>query len=202
MANNPLTEKQKQALLKAAKLSILHGLAEGRPISVESSEIKQIEGIDEPVLWEERAAFVTLNKRQSLRGCIGSLQAYRPLIEDVVHHAFDAAFKDPRFPPLMLEEVDDLSVEISVLTPPKIMEACHTYQDLLEQLQPNEEGLILNDGVHQATFLPSVWEQLPDKQQFVLHLMQKAGMKSWSQNMRCYRYHTLKFAAEWQDIEV
>ena len=193
-----LTPEQERTLLKLAKLSILHGFESGRPLPLTHPEV---EAVTDALLRQDGAAFVTLNKRQSLRGCIGSIQAYRPLIEDVIHHAFDAAFKDPRFPPLLPEEVSDLTIEISVLTPPVRMENCQTYEDLLQQLQPGKDGLILTDGVHQATFLPTVWEQLPDKTQFVLHLMQKAGMQSWSPHMQCYRYHTLSFEAEWVEIE-
>lgn len=194
-----LNKTQEATLLKLAKFSILYGLEFGEPLPLNHPEVEAVEG---PLLRSQGAAFVTLNKRHQLRGCIGSIQAYRPLIEDVVNHAYDAAFKDPRFPPLQAEEVADLTIEISVLTPPERMAGCETYEELLAQLQPGVDGLILTDGLHQATFLPTVWEQLPDKQQFVLHLMQKAGMRSWSPNMQCYRYHTLSFEAQWNEISI
>lgn len=187
-----LNETQKQALLQVAKASIEHGFETGHPLRGVRSE--------DPVLNAPGAAFVTLNRHGQLRGCIGSLQAYRPLIEDVGENAFNAAFQDPRFPPLTPAETEGLTVEVSVLTPPVPMEGCETPQGLLAQLKPFEAGLIIDDGVHRATFLPSVWEQLPDKVQFVQHLMAKAGMTAWSPNMRCWRYHTLKFEAPWAQI--
>lgn len=187
-----LSEQQKQTLLQVAKASIIHGFETGQPLRDLHSE--------EPALNEQGAAFVTLNRHGQLRGCIGSLQAYRPLVQDVAENAFNAAFQDPRFPPLTPAETEGLFVEVSVLTPPVPMSGCETLEGLLTQLKPFEDGLIIDDGVHRATFLPSVWEQLPDKVQFVQHLMVKAGMTHWSPNMCCWRYHTLKFAAPWEAI--
>lgn len=186
------TPEQQTLLLQVAKASINHGFHTGQPL-------RNVR-VDDAALMEDGAAFVTLNRRSSLRGCIGSLQAYRPLVEDVAENAFNAAFRDPRFPPLTPEETDDLDVEISVLTPPEPMTNCSSPEALLAQLKPFEDGLIIDDGVHRATFLPSVWEQLPDKVQFLQHLMAKAGMTHYSPSMRCWRYHTVKFAKPWRDI--
>ena len=187
-----LTPQQQHTLLSTAKGSIEHGFRTGQPLQNVQTEDKQLK--------KEGAAFVTLNRHGQLRGCIGSLQAYRPLIEDVAENAFNAAFRDPRFPPLTPEETHGLTVEISVLTPPEPLSDCTTPEALLRQLHPFEDGLIIDDGLHRATFLPSVWEQLPDKVQFLTHLMAKAGMTAWSPAMRCWRYHTLKFAAPWEEI--
>ena len=187
-----LTPHQQQTLLSTAKGSIEHGFRTGQPLRNVRTEDR--------VLEREGAAFVTLNRHGQLRGCIGSLQAYRPLIEDVADNAFNAAFRDPRFPPLTPAETEGLTVEISVLTPPEAMTDCTTPEALLRQLRPFEDGLIIDDGLHRATFLPSVWEQLPDKVQFLTHLMAKAGMTAWSPAMRCWRYHTIRFEAPWETI--
>ncbi len=188
-----LNDHHKKTLLQVAKASIEHGFDTGVPLRGLSSE--------DPVLGAPGAAFVTLNRFGQLRGCIGSLQAYRPLVEDVAENAFNAAFQDPRFPPLSRTETEGLSVEVSVLTPPEPIEGCDSPVALLRQLKPFEDGLIIDDGVHRATFLPSVWEQLPKPEDFLRHLMAKAGMSAWSPNMRCWRYHTVKFAAPWSAIE-
>jgi len=184
-------------LLAAAKQSIETGLSEGqfRAHKIESST-------ELTILNEHKATFVTLNKRNELRGCIGSLQAIRPLIEDVYHNAFSAAFKDPRFTPVSFSELTELSVSVSVLSTPQVMENCHSIDSFLAQLEPNRDGIIISDGLRRATFLPAVWQQLPDKTQFVMHLMQKAGMTKWSENMRCERYYSHSFEKDWLDIEV
>ena len=187
-----LNEQHKHILLQVAKASIVHGFDTGMPLRGLVSE--------DPLLSTPGAAFVTLNRYGQLRGCIGSLQAYRPLIEDVADNAFKAAFSDPRFPPLSRAETAGLSVEVSVLTPPTPIEECDSPHALLRQLTPFEDGLIIDDGVHRATFLPSVWEQLPNPEDFLRQLMAKAGMTAWSPSMRCWRYHTVKFAAPWEAI--
>jgi len=110
-----------------------------------------------------------------LRGCIGTIEPIQPLTDGVVDNALNAAFRDPRFPPLSPEEYDDVDVEVSLLTVPEILEF-HDSNDLLDKLQPGVHGVILSKGWHRATFLPQVWDQLPDKITFIEHLCQKAGM--------------------------
>ncbi|GKT12300.1 MAG: MEMO1 family protein [Thiomicrorhabdus sp.] len=183
-------------LLQIAKRSIEYGLQTSEYLDVR----QQLNKLP-PELQVIKGAFVTLEKRGQLRGCIGTLQAIDPLAEDVASNAFNAAFKDPRFPPLTEGEAGELEVSISVLTSPVEIPNCQTVELLLEQLTPNKDGLIISDGVHRATFLPSVWEQLPDKNQFISHLMQKAGMRTWSENMRCERYYSISFAQQWDDIQ-
>ncbi len=156
-----------------------------------------------PQLLKPGAAFVTLNRQHRLRGCIGSLQAYRPLYEDIWHNAQAAAFADPRFPPLNQAEIsmgDTIEVEISVLSPPQPLANCHSYEDLLAQLRPGIDGLILTDASHKATFLPSVWEQLPDKATFIAHLLQKAGIPHWHSGIRCEVYQSQAFSKNWAQI--
>ena len=138
-----------------------------------------------------RATFVTLEKKGKLRGCIGSLEAYRPLVEDVIHNSFAAAFSDPRFPPVTLAELQQLDIQISILNPAEEIN-CQTEQALYNQLRPGKEGLIIEEGPHRATFLPSVWESLPQPEYFVKQLKLKAGLPEnyWSDSIRCYRYTT------------
>ena len=151
-------------------------------------------------LNEKLATFVTLNKNVELRGCIGSLQAHRTLAEDVFSNAYSAAFRDPRFKPLAEYELTDLDVEVSILTPPVPIEKCLTKSTLLDGLEPYRDGLIISDGVNRATFLPSVWEQLPDKEMFVNHLMRKAGIGFWSEKISCERYYVKSYSREWINI--
>jgi AmmeMemoRadiSam system protein A len=147
------------------------------------------------VLFQPGCCFVTLHSHHQLRGCVGSLKAIRPLIEDVAEHAYGSAFLDHRFSPVTGDEVDQLEIEISVLTPEKEI-PCQDEQSLLEALTPFQDGLTIEDGFHKATFLPSVWEQLPDKIRFLEHLKQKAGLSKhhWSDQFKAYRYQTLSFS--------
>jgi AmmeMemoRadiSam system protein A len=141
------------------------------------------------------ACFVTLEKSGELRGCIGSLEARDPLVYDVVNNTVGAAFSDPRFAPVQLSELQDITISLSVLSPPEAMNV-KDEADLLQQLHENVDGLILEDGYHRATFLPSVWRQLPDKQQFLQQLKLKAGLSKqhWSPNIKFWRYSTEYFA--------
>ncbi|RSX49011.1 AmmeMemoRadiSam system protein B [Bifidobacterium callimiconis] len=143
-------------------------------------------------LREPGASFVTLTEGGRLRGCIGTLEAYRPLGRDIADHAIDAASRDPRFRPITASEYPLLDVEVSVLGKPEPMRA--TSRDELEsELRPGEDGLIINDGRgHRATFLPQVWDDLPDPHDFVSHLLAKSGLPStttWTgSRIQCHRY--------------
>jgi AmmeMemoRadiSam system protein B/AmmeMemoRadiSam system protein A len=156
---------------------------------------------DEPWLKPARATFGTLTQSGRLRGCIGSLEAYRPLGEDVRHNARAAALSDPRFPPLTSEEVADTCIEVSLLSTPKSV-AFGDHADLIAQLRPGEDGLILECGGARATFLPQVWESLPDPEQFVAELKRKAGLSASVNTAKCriQRYQVLKWKeGEWED---
>lgn len=120
------------------------------------------------------AAFVTLTIQGELRGCIGALEAYLPLAEDVRQHAIAAALQDYRFPPVSPAELDKIEIEVSCLTIPELVEYT-TPGELLEKLRAGIDGVILRDGVHRATFLPQVWEKIPDKAQFLGYLCEKMG---------------------------
>ncbi len=128
-----------------------------------------------PLLAAPGAAFVTLRRGGALRGCIGSPVARRPLVVDVVEHAFNAAFRDPRFPRLGLLELAGLELSVSVLTPPEPMRFADE-ADLLAQLRPGVDGLIIEDAGRRSLFLPSVWEEMPDPRQFLSTLKVKAGL--------------------------
>lgn len=140
------------------------------------------------------ACFVTLEKSGELRGCIGSLEAHEPLVQDIVNNTVSSAFSDPRFPQLQANELADIQISLSVLSKPEAMTVTDE-ADLLQQLRAGVDGLILEDGYHRATFLPSVWRQLPDKQQFLQQLKLKAGLgkQHWSPNIKFWRYTTEYF---------
>jgi AmmeMemoRadiSam system protein A len=179
-----LTKGNQQRLLNLTKKSIQQGLKTGQPLKINLADFP-------PELTEYRATFVTLQIDNQLRGCIGMLEAVRPLVEDIAENAFSAAFKDPRFPPLSKEEFDKLEIHLSILTPSEQI-IFESEQDLIAQLRPNIDGLILEEGHRRGTFLPSVWEQLPDPKVFIRHLKQKAGLKAdyWSASIKVYRYKT------------
>jgi len=136
-----------------------------------------------PELLEKRATFVTLNKNSSLRGCIGSLTPHRSLIDDIINNANSAAFEDPRFPNVTLEEFKDIDIEISLLTIPKKLEY-EDIEDLKSKIRVNIDGVILKHSIYRATFLPQVWKQLPTFEMFFQYLCDKAGM-----NINCLENH-------------
>lgn len=146
-------------------------------------------------LMERGASFVTLQKSGELRGCIGSLTAWRPLWEDVAAHAWNAAFEDPRFSPVKASELSLISLKISILTPPEPL-LFDSEVDLLSKLQPGVDGLTIRSGRCQATFLPAVWEQLPEPEDFLVHLKLKAGLRAdaFPKDLKAERYGTDEFA--------
>lgn len=150
-----------------------------------------------PSIQAHRGAFVTLNRNGRLRGCIGSLVGYQPLVQDVVVNAHKSSVADPRFPKLTSEELDNLEIEISVLSPQTPMLVADK-ADLFRQLRPTIDGLVLTDNNHRALFLPSVWEQIPDPEQFLGHLLVKAGLAAhhWSPTLRFFRFTVEKFGTK------
>lgn len=184
-----LNDVERHRLLDLAWASIRHGLAHGIPCSVDLEALP-------PLLAAPGAAFVTLHRSGELRGCIGHLEPLQPLAQDVADNAFAAAFRDPRFPPLQGGELSDLELEISVLNPPESI-LFGNEQELLAQIRPGVDGLILEDGPARGTFLPAVWQSLPDPRQFLEELKRKAGLTRdhWSDTLRVWRYHTESFSA-------
>jgi len=149
---------------------------------------------DHPALAQPGATFVTLTQNGQLRGCIGSLQAHRALDQDVRANAVAAAFRDPRFTPLKAEELARTRVEVSLLTAPQPMRFTDE-ADALRQLRPNIDGIIFIAGQRRSTFLPQVWEQLPEPRVFMAHLKQKAGLPAdyWSSEVQLQRYEVQKW---------
>ena len=181
MAHTLLTDQQ-QTLLQIARDSIAYGLAHGKALPVNAS--------DYPAeLQEIRATFVTLEMGGHLRGCIGMLEAVLPLIVDVAKNAFLAAFRDYRFSPVSEAEYPKLEIHISLLTPSEPM-VFESEEDLIRQLRPHVDGLIMQDGGRRGTFLPSVWDSLPEPVQFLQQLKVKAGLPPtyWSETLRVSRY--------------
>jgi len=170
-------------LLEIADTSIRLGLKTGKPLAIDPAK-------QPAAIAAQGACFVTLKTGTGqLRGCIGSPAAYRQLCIDVAENAFRAAFKDPRFKPVTAAEYETLKMSISVLSP----QAGMTFKDeadLLGQLRPGIDGLVIADGPRRALFLPSVWEQLPDPKTFLAHLKHKAGMPQnhWSATFKANRF--------------
>jgi AmmeMemoRadiSam system protein A len=146
----------------------------------------------EPWLAEPGACFVTLRKDGELRGCVGSIQARRSLGEDVVENAHCAAFRDPRFSPLMRSELDHTRIEVSLLSALERLEAA-SEEEAIAQLRPGVDGVVLRWGVRQATFIPKMWEQLPDPATFLAYLRAKAGLPraEWVAGTRLSRFTAL-----------
>ncbi len=130
---------------------------------------------DDPELSARGATFVTLTRHGQLRGCIGSLKPHRPLADDVASNACAAAFRDPRFVPVSVDEWPGIRVEVSLLGQAEFMDA-KTEADVIARLRPGEDGVIFFNGCQQATFLPQVWEQIPEPRAFLAALKQKAGL--------------------------
>jgi len=187
MSSIKLSDKEQAICLDIARQSILHGLQVGSVLQVITAEYPAN-------LQQNAASFVTLHKQGQLRGCIGALEAYQPLIKDIAEHAYAAAFQDPRFPTLVKNEYEELEIDISVLGKPETMKF-ENEEDLLQQIQPNIDGLKLEHDFNRGTFLPSVWQQLPEKQDFLNHLKMKAGLPLnwWDNSVNISRYETFNF---------
>jgi len=188
------TTGERNILLRIACQSIRSGLQTRQPAAV------SVDGIPAR-LTARRASFVTLHAEEQLRGCIGSLEPRTSLAEDVSFNAYAAAFRDTRFQPLLAEELDALSLEISVLSSPEMLEF-DSESSLLGVVRPGIDGLILQEHDLRSTFLPSVWESLPDPARFLDHLKLKAGLPTdyWSESIRVWRYTTESFGASVPEI--
>ncbi len=182
-----------ETLLGLAAGSIRHGLENGKPLPASPDD-------HAPELAAPGACFVTLKRDGKLRGCIGSSEAYRPLIADVSENGFRAAFKDPRFPALSGDEIDGLNLSISLLSQKTPM-TFSSEADFLQGLRPNVDGLIIEDGGRRALFLPSVWAQLPAAKTFVEHLKVKAGLAKdhWSNGFKAWRFTAGEISADGLD---
>ena len=165
-----LTREEKQTLLHMARQALELGVRGEKLPPLDEAALT-------PCLRETGASFVTLTVRGDLRGCIGALEPYQPLAMDVREHAIAAALEDPRFPQVQPKELNQIEIEVSRLTVPRRLEYKDA-DDLLAKLNPNVDGVILSDGWHRATFLPQVWEKIPDKAEFLDELCYKMGVSA------------------------
>ena len=187
MDAQPSPEVQQQ-LLMFARSVIDHGCKTGQRTNI------NLQGFD-AALHAPGCCFVTLHKNSQLRGCIGSLEPRQPLVEDIAANAFSSAFNDPRFNPVTTSELSTVQIEISVLSS-LIPISVSSEEELLKKLVPEKDGLLIENDNYRATFLPQVWEQLKQPQDFLLQLKRKAGMPDalWPEDMKCYRYYCFKFS--------
>jgi len=187
--NHPVSKGEMLIALARHAIATELDLAGEMNTVVEAADIN-----DADWLQEVAATFVTLTMHGQLRGCIGSLHARRSLVEDVQANAVAAAFRDPRFSPLGREEFGDVNIEVSVLSP---LEPIHARNEniALSKISRDTDGIVFKYGAHQATFLPQVWEQLPDPGEFMAHLKQKAGLPAdfWHPEVLLYKYQVSKY---------
>lgn len=189
-----LATPERHQLLALARVSIDSTLSSGRAVR----ELMPFSAaLLLPALTVRRSSFVTLRRGEELRGCCGTLEAPRPLAEDVWRNAWASAFNDYRFPPLTAAEWPHMNLHLSLLTVPEPLDVA-TEAELLAELRPSIDGLILESDTGRATFLPAVWEQIPDPLQFVRQLKMKAGWAAtyWSNRVRCSRYTTESFGED------
>lgn len=184
-----LTLEEQQTLLRLARDAITRCVKGEKLVPLDVSSLAT-------ALREEGASFVTLTAHGELRGCIGALEPYQPLAEDVREHAVSAALKDPRFPPVRERELGGIRIEVSRLTRPRPVKYKGA-DDLLSKLKPHVDGILLRDGYgRRATFLPQVWEKIPDPAEFLNHLCQKMGLRedSWRSNhLEVFTYQVEEF---------
>lgn len=165
--NEKLTDEEKQTLLRLARQALEYAVR-GQPLP-------PLDPVSlSPILRAEGASFVTLTEHGDLRGCIGALEPYQPLVDDVREHAVAAALEDYRFRPVQEKELANIEIEVSRLTLPIPLKYSAT-DDLLARLHPGVDGVILKDGFRRATFLPQVWEKIPDPPEFLTNLCYKMG---------------------------
>ena len=180
-----LSDKQRELLLNVARESIAHGLSERCALPVEAVAY-------ESRLREVQASFVTLHLEHRLRGCMGGLEAWQPVVQDVSQHAFMAAFSDHRFVPLTPDEFPHVRLHLSLLSPHAALEFAGE-TELAGGLRPGIDGLLIAWQGHRATFLPSVWGHLPEPRQFILELKRKAGIPEECEDYCAWRYTTESF---------
>ena len=167
MMEDKLTLEEQNVLLRMARDAMERGVKGEKLPPLDDSSLT-------PRLREEGASFITLTVRGQLRGCIGALEPYQSLAQDVREHAVAAALEDPRFPAVSERELNGIQIEVSRLTRPLPLEYKDA-DDLLSKLHPHVDGVILRDAFHRATFLPQVWEKIPDPVEFLGNLCYKMG---------------------------
>jgi AmmeMemoRadiSam system protein A len=182
-ASRRLSAGERTLLVGVGRASIEHGLRTGAPLPVDGTGVS-------PGLRTPTATFVTIRRSDGeLRGCIGELEAQRPLVQSVAWNAWSAAFRDPRFDAVGWDELEDLVLHISLLGPLEPLPA-GSEDELLRALAPGRDGLLIDDGLHRATFLPAVWASLADPERFLGELKRKAGLpaSAWPLGLEAWRY--------------
>lgn len=190
-----LTEQDKQQLIMIARETLETYLKDGKIPKIKENDLSK-------AIMENGACFVTLNKKGSgLRGCIGIFERERPLYKNVISRTIAAATQDPRFPIVTQDELKDIKIEISVLTEPKPLQF-KSSQDLLAKLRPLTDGVILHTRYGGSTFLPQVWEQLPDKEAFLSRLCQKHGApgNAWKRDIENIAVETYQAIVFGEDV--
>ncbi len=184
-------------LLRVAHQAICSGLQGAAPDESQSAEHRNA------VLNSAGSSFVSLYHKDRLRGCIGSLDWQRPLLDDVAHNAYAAAFQDPRFAALQPSELDELILKVAILSPPIALRFT-TERELVAQLEPGRDGLILSLHGRRATFLPAVWEVLPEPSRFIAELKHKAGWtkEDWDPAASAWRYGAMELSCSWRDLSM
>ena len=184
------SQQERARLLVIARASIEQGMRSRVPLSVSQDQLCG-------ALSQKAGSFITLTLEDQLRGCIGTLEDEQPLAQSVATNAFKAAFQDRRFAPLPEQEISAVRIDVAILSPPEPM-LVDSYQQLMDSLRPGEDGLIIEDEHHRATFLPKVWERLKEPGVFIAQLMNKAGLPEdyWSDSLRFSRYRTVSFAED------
>jgi AmmeMemoRadiSam system protein A len=184
----PLADDEKTQLLTLARSSIVCHLISGKELIVNTDDFP-------PSFQQDAACCVTLTLKNKLRGSIGTSYAQRPLVLDIIHNAYSAAFDDPRYNPVKKEDIHDIKIDISVLTTPTPISFLNE-EDLLDKLQGTTDGIILQEGVHKATFLPSAWKAFSNPSEFIAALKVQAGLNAgyWSDNIVISRYQTINLS--------
>lgn len=194
-STSQLTREQGETLVRLARFTLATQLGSSQdPHEGETLAV----ALQSPCFQESRGTFVCLKIDAQLRGCIGNLAGDGPIAEGVRRNAVNAAFQDPRFVPLSAQELDRIRIEVSVLTPPQPLEF-RDGADLMARLRPQVDGVILRQGLASATFLPQVWEQLPQPESFLAHLCQKAGLpaEAWQDpSLEVLTYQVQAFSEE------
>jgi len=186
--SNPLTDAEKQTLLQLGREAVEHAV---RGKSLPALDLDTLTA----ALRENGASFVTLTINNELRGCIGALEAYQPLAQDVREHAIAAALEDPRFEPVSESELNRIRIEVSRLTEPQALSYANA-DELIAKIRPHVDGVILKNSFRKATFLPQVWEKIPEPDEFLGQLCRKMGARSnlWREaTLQVYTYQVEEF---------
>lgn len=165
-----MTKKEKQYLLNLSRRTLEKYFREKSILAIDE------DSLEFPILKEKRGVFVTLTKNNQLRGCIGNLKGDKPVYQALIENTLAAALFDPRFPPLQEDELEDIKIEISLLSELKPISSFKDIKELIKYLKKKKPGLVIKKNFHEATFLPQVWKELKNPEEFLSHLSLKAGL--------------------------